>query len=405
MLGSILGPLGMGNAVLRFAGSFLGGGDSAAARHVTTRCVMIGLGGVMALALLLVALHPAAEHFLSAWPTGIVNATLIAIWLGAAGAVLLFTSSLRAFGRIGAGAVAEITLPRMALLATIGVLYCVDVTSLTAMLAAAASVNVLAAAWSLFALVRAMPAEASHDQVPTPVPTARIFDFAVPLLGSNVLFQLMTDITLLFVACYCQVEEVALYGAAYRVWGFLGLPQNAVASAIQGRIAELHAANDRRGLEDMVRSSANLATLPTFLITLIVCVAAGPLLGLLFGEFYAGGHAALMVLCLAQLAFVAIGPCEHLLAMSGKQRTVLSVTIVAALLAVAFSWILTPTWGIVGAAVGAAVATVAFKVLLAWQAYKQMDIRSWVTLSPRGDADSPTLLPSAAARDTRRLKG
>jgi O-antigen/teichoic acid export membrane protein len=273
------------------------------------------------------------------------------------------------------------------------------------MLAAAASVNLLAASGALAALLRAMPDDAMDRSGTPAISRGRLFEFAMPLLASNLLFQLMTDVTLFFLARYCQVEEVALYGAAYRVWGFLGLPQNAVASAIQGRISELHALNDRRGLEEMIRNSANLATLPTFLITLVVCLAAGPLLHLLFGEFYAEGSTALVVLCLSQLIFVALGPCEHLLAMSGKQRTVLAATMVSALLAVAAAWLLIPIWGIAGAATAAGLSTISFKVLLAWQAYQQMDIRSWLTLPIRDDASTPTLLSAAASGESQNLKG
>lgn len=394
-LGSILGSLGMGNAALRFAGAYLGAGRPDAARRVAAKCIAIGLGGLAALALLLIALHPVAARLFDAWPPGLLNATLIGIWLWGAGAILVLTSAMRAFGHIGAGAVAEITIPRIALLCTMGLLYVFHVQSLTTMLAAAALVSIAAAAWSLLALLRALPHDVgaiSEEHVPT----GTIAGFALPLLGANVLFQFMTDATLFAVASYCGKEEVALYGAAYRVWGFLGLPQNAVVTAIQGRLAELHSAHDDHGLMEVVRNSAILSTLPTLLITLVAGVAGGRLLGLLFGDFYAGGQSALLILCVGQLICVALGPCDHLLAMTGKQQTVLVITVLSTALAIALAWVLTPRYGILGAATAAALATVSFKILLAWQAYRQMGIASWLSLAYLRKSSSPEFLATTA---------
>ncbi|MGI9457309.1 MAG: oligosaccharide flippase family protein, partial [Aeoliella sp.] len=81
MLGSILGPLGMGNAILRFAGSFLGAGRPSAARSVTKRCVTMGSMGLMVVASLLVLLHGPIGNELSAWPEGWLAAALVSVWL------------------------------------------------------------------------------------------------------------------------------------------------------------------------------------------------------------------------------------------------------------------------------------------------------------------------------------
>lgn len=387
MLCSILGSLGMGNAVLRFGGSFLGVGQFADARAVTKRCVGIGLAALVLVGAAFVLAYPALTWLLAAWPRGIVNSALIALWIVGAGAVLLLTSALRAYGKIGMGALAEITVPRIALLSVVATMFLLGNKSLTAVLVAATIVMSLTAMWSYFALQRAyhqLPADAPTSTKQAPVSRERIMHFSLPLLGSNVLFQLTTDSTLFLVALFCNQSEVALYVAAHRIWGFFGMPQNAVATAVQGRIAELHAMKDRDGLEELVRHSANLATVPTLLITAVVCLAAGPLMTLLFTPTYSSGATPLIVLCVAQLVFVMLGPAEHLLAMSGKQSDVLYASVASVLVAIALSCLLIASWspiamwGPLGAAIAGGAATVLFKALLAWRACRVMGIRSWV---------------------------
>ena len=53
MLGGMLGGLGMGNAILRYAGFFLGAGQGASARDVTRRCVWLGQASLLIVAMTL----------------------------------------------------------------------------------------------------------------------------------------------------------------------------------------------------------------------------------------------------------------------------------------------------------------------------------------------------------------
>jgi len=394
MLCSILGSLGMGNAILRFAGSYLGSGQFGSARLITKRCVTIGLTALLVISALFVLASPLLSRYLSAWPPGLINSALVGSWLVGTGAVLLLTSGLRAYGKIGMGALAEITAPRLALLTIVAILFVAKVDSLTPVLAAATVVMLATAAWSYFALCAAYSdtvEDSASGALPAPKSDSEIMRFSLPLLGSNVLFQFTTDSTLFLVAVFCNQSEVALYVAAHRIWGFFGMPQNAVATAVQGRIAELHAMHDRKGLEELVRNSANLATAPTLLITAVVCLGAGPIMSLLFTPEYANGATPLIVLCLAQLVFVMIGPAEHLLAMSGRQEDVLYASLASVLVAIGLSCTLILYWGPLGAALAGGIATIVFKVILAWQAYRVMGIRSWVGFPADSSSPDPAI--------------
>ena len=390
-LGSFLGPLGMGSAILRYAGAFLGAGHSEEARRVTRRCIAMGVVGLLVVAGLLLPFHSIIQSQLSSWPKAWIGTALVSAWLVGAGLLLLLTSGLRAYGKIVLGTLAEVTVPRLMILASMTLLYVTGVTSLLVVLAVMAGIMLLTAVWSAVELWATLPSSEGGDA--EEIPRKKIARFAFPILGSNVLFQATTDATILAVAYFCNAKEVAIYGAAYRIWGVFGLPQSAVAGAIQGRIAELHAAKDARGLESLVRHSANLAMWPTLLITAVVCLAAGPILHLLFGEFYAGGAHVLVILSLAQFLFVALGPSEHLMAMTGRQSTVLYASLASVISAALLAWGFTPVFGLTGAAAAAGVSIVLFKLILSWQAWREFGLWTGIGLpisqEPSSEEASP----------------
>ena len=331
MLGGLLGGMGMGNAVLRYAGHFLGQQRRWSARDVTRRCVRIGHVSLGVVAVMLLLCAGLFDRYLASWPAGLVNGLLIAAWLWANGLLVLTTSAIRAYGQVSLGASAEIAVPRCAIAMGTVLLFLFQVQSLTLVLAVMAGVNLVVAAWSSFILAQAVQAgDEDAEQTVETVPLHRIYDCALPIMVSTLLFQGMTDLTLFLVGIYCQPQEIALYAASYRVWSVFGLPQSAVASAIQGRIAEVASQENKWGLESLVRTAANLAMCPTVAGAIIVYFFAGFLMSTLFGESFAAAAPLLKILCLFQCLSVALGPSEHLLAMSGRQRAVLLASLGAA---------------------------------------------------------------------------
>lgn len=290
MLGGILGPLGMGNAILRFAGFHIGAQQMQAARRVTWRGVGLGSCGLLVVAVTLALSHGPLSHRLASWPANPQATLLISIWMFGNGMLMLTTSALRAYGRIGLGSVIEITVPRFAVLMATASVFLLKIESLTVILGVSSVVVLLICVWSVFVLWKTtcvgIQLEVDGDDVQI-VPARELRNCALPLLGSHLLYQAMTDSTLFFVAYYCSVEATALYAAAYRIWGVFGLPQSAVASAIQGRIAELDAQGDKQAVESLIRGSANLAMWPTAAAAAVVCLMSGSLMSVLYGPSFA----------------------------------------------------------------------------------------------------------------------
>jgi len=397
MLGGVFGSLGMGNAILRFAGFYLGVGRFKAARQVTWRCLAIGAAGLLVTALTLSLSQGVLAKHMASWPTHAAVAPLIGLWLFGNGMLLLTTSALRAYGKIGLGSVMEFTLPRLAVLSATAVVFALQLTSIVVVLVATACIVSLLCLVSFVTLWRAV--QQNHQSTDDSnyaedVPFREIAHCALPLLGSQTLFQAMTDSSLFFVAHYCSVEATALYAATYRLWGVSGLPQSAVASAIQGRIAELHAQADKRATELLIRSSANLAMLPTVLGAAVGCLFAGPLLMILFGDSFAAAAHLLMTFCLLRCPSVACGPAVHMLAMSGKQGMVFVVALTSAIFGIVAGWALTSSYGALGGVWAVGLATTLFHVQAVWQVSRVYGIRSWIGRNGGSQPRRSQLLPT-----------
>ncbi len=61
-----------------------------------------------------------------------------------------------------------------------------------------------------------------------------------------------------------------------------------------------------------------MAAIPAILVSIPILVFAGPILGLMFGPFYADGANILRVLCIGQIIFVCVGAAELTLMMAAN---------------------------------------------------------------------------------------
>jgi O-antigen/teichoic acid export membrane protein len=202
----------------------------------------------------------------------------------------------------------------------------------------------------------------------------------LPLYGSALLFRLMGDGTIFVVDHFHGVDAVALYGGAYRLWVAFSLPQIAVNAALQPRLAMCASMNDPEGMEAMLHEASLLALVPTAAFTLVSLFAGGPLLSILYGSHYAQGASVLAILSVSQLLCVIVGSSEHLMSMTGRHMAVLYVTVLCATISLLLAWLLTPSFGLAGAACSAGLSSVLFKLFLALLARKQLGVTTVLPL-------------------------
>jgi O-antigen/teichoic acid export membrane protein len=160
----------------------------------------------------------------------------------------------------------------------------------------------------------------------------------------------MTNFSLWIVAAFLVAEEVALYGAAWRLVNLVILPLMLMNMSVQPVIAELYAITHKRRLQNALRGSATLAGIPALGILVLFIVFGSDILGFVYGKAYRDAAMILVILSVGQIINVWTGSCGQVLALTGHQRALMYITIVTAIISLALAIIAVKFWGLLGVA-------------------------------------------------------
>jgi len=186
---------------------------------------------------------------------------------------------------------------------------------------------------------------------------------ALPLLVVDGATIAMSRVDLLIVGLTLSAAQTGVYAAVARAASLVSFVLYAVNAVTAPRIAPLHRAGDRAGLQRLVTLATALSLSLALGMALGMIVFAGPLLRL-FGAEFVRGREALIILTLGHFANAATGPVNELLHLTVHQRAGGVIALGGVALSVALNLALIPRWGIEGAAVGTALAMVAQNVAL-----------------------------------------
>jgi O-antigen/teichoic acid export membrane protein len=188
---------------------------------------------------------------------------------------------------------------------------------------------------------------------------------AWPLLITNVVLLAVTQADLWIMGAFRSQHEVAVYGAAARVVLLVAIPLQIANAVVPPLIAEMYAQGRTQALERVLRATATLAGIPAFLVLAVFVVLGEPVLGVVYGGYYSEGAAVLALLSLGQLVNVWVGSCGMTLGMTGRQSTLMVITVVWATITVAVGLGVVDRYGATGVAAAAA-AGLALQNLSTW---------------------------------------
>jgi O-antigen/teichoic acid export membrane protein len=141
------------------------------------------------------------------------------------------------------------------------------------------------------------------------------------------------------------------------------------------QLAELHAKQDRRGMQQLITHSTVAISAWAIPVALALIVAGRWFLSW-FGPSFVAGYPILVVLVIGQTVNAITGTIGVVLTMSGLERLVLKFHSYGLALTAAFCAALIPVWGPVGAAAGSAAANIFWNIALAVQLYRRLGISS-----------------------------
>lgn len=145
-------------------------------------------------------------------------------------------------------------------------------------------------------------------------------------------------------------EDISIYSAAVRLAGLTSLVLTGVNSLVFPKFAALHSVQDNEGLQQVAHASTKLMLIACLPFLIVLQLFADRLL-LIFGVGFESGSTALRILVIGQFVNVITGSVVGLLNMTGHQHLTFLGSLAAQIILTGLLFILTPLFGLAGAAV------------------------------------------------------
>jgi O-antigen/teichoic acid export membrane protein len=209
----------------------------------------------------------------------------------------------------------------------------------------------LQAAWKL------VPPAARHVTGRLPRLGGEVVSFSAASFAMNGIDFVTSQGDKVLIGLYLAAKPVGIYVLASTLGAFVPLILQSVNQIFAPVIADLHARDRRDVLQKLFQTLTRwilAATLP--MATVVILFA--PQAMRLFGAEFETGWPVLVIVALGQIGNCAVGSVGYLLLMSGHQKRLIKVQVVAAIASVIINVALIPVLGITGAALAAALVNV-----------------------------------------------
>ena len=194
-------------------------------------------------------------------------------------------------------------------------------------------------------------------------PLKEIFGFSTPLLTSNFVYVVRSQMVILLLEYFRSTLDVAAYRAVQPVADLNTTVIQSFGVLFMPTMARMFARKEQEGIDDLYWQSAVWITVISFPIFLLTFSLAQPLTLLLFGERYAQSGWIMAVLAFGYYFNAALGFNADTLRIYGKLRYTVIVDFIAMFICLALNVILIPRYGAMGGAIGTCGTLVLYNIL------------------------------------------
>jgi O-antigen/teichoic acid export membrane protein len=153
----------------------------------------------------------------------------------------------------------------------------------------------------------------------------------------------------LMIGALRSTEEAGVYAASSRYLVAAAMVALAIRQVMAPLLSELFARQSQRRAQSVYQTGTCWMVALNWPIYLVLIVFGPPLVAI-FGRDFAGGEVVLVILSAAMLAATAVGPVDVVLLMGGRSSWNLVNTVIALAANLALNLLLTPRFGLAGAA-------------------------------------------------------
>lgn len=334
LFGMQLSSLGLNSAVVKFVAENIALGRPGHARRVATVCLVIGVAGAVLTGGVYALLGEVIGKGLFNAPAFAAVSGLVAGWMVVMTVQSLVSEVFRGFHDIrlatifGGSVMGQGMVAGGMLCAGLLVLWfagsVIHLSTVLLLALASGATSTLVSGWVLRRRLRSLPElpEATDGETPS---APRLLRTSSPMLATNLLSALSTQAPLWIVGAFLVQQQVALYGAAFKLVTMVALPLAVANAVVPPLIAELYSQGRTRELERALRGTAAITGIPAFAVLGAYIVFGSPILAIVYGSYYTAAFPILALLGFGSLANVWSGSCGLTLMMTGHQRLLMSI--------------------------------------------------------------------------------
>jgi O-antigen/teichoic acid export membrane protein len=182
--------------------------------------------------------------------------------------------------------------------------------------------------------------------------------FSIPTALTGLFYYFGNQIDRIFVGVYMPSASMGVYQAMAQVSILFATVLRSFNSIFAPMIADLYHQGETERLERIYRISTKWAFYICLPIFLVILLAPGALMQVVFGSDYRSDTLPLIILAAGQLVNVATGAVGYLLIMTGRQNRWLIFSGVMVIASIVLSVALIPSRGLVGAALASSISVV-----------------------------------------------
>ncbi len=219
-----------------------------------------------------------------------------------------------------------------------------------------------------------------HVRPPELAGTDRLFDAkdwykpVGPLSVMTIADNVMTRVGVILLGLSGMTAEAGIFAVALSMSLLSGLPRTAVSTAFAPQVSDLHARHDQDGLQALSAKASVLSLLGTVAIGVPLMLLSGPLLRY-FGKDFVSGEAVVIILVLGQIFAAACGPQQHLINMTGNERSGAMLLAVCAGLNLAVCLVTIKLFGLPGAALAMTGSLITWNIAMSVYIRRHLNLR------------------------------
>jgi O-antigen/teichoic acid export membrane protein len=196
---------------------------------------------------------------------------------------------------------------------------------------------------------------------------------AIPVMFIVIADALMSRSGIIVLGFTGNTLDAGIFALALSMALITGLPRMAVASTFAPNVSDLHARGDYKGLQALANKASMLSLLGSLGVAVPLLALIKPLLAL-FDSSFASGAPIVAVLVFGQIFAAACGPQQHLITMTGNEKSAATMMMISALINLAACVLVIRLFGTLGAAIAMTGTLIIWNMAMAIFIYRRLHL-------------------------------